>query len=315
MHIIVVSDRLATAKSLTITKRHLVAALSLLVLSVLLMSGGFSYLTLRHAAESRWPFLEQMLSNLRAAENERTQHFVRDNVNAMATKVGEMQAQLLQLDHLGERLSAIAGLKSSELKNAGVPPNPETGGRGGPLVVPAVPNSAAELGAEVDRLIEAVEARTDVLSLVEAALIEQKALKSRMPAVLPVDALWNASAYGWREDPFTRQRAMHEGVDFHADPGTDIVAAAGGVVVAADRHPDYGLMVEIDHGNDYVTRYAHASKIAVKAGQVVRAGDKVAEVGSTGRSTGPHLHFEVRYKGAPQNPSRFLREAQKLARR
>jgi murein DD-endopeptidase MepM/ murein hydrolase activator NlpD len=311
VHIIVVSDRLATAKSLTITTRHLVAGVILLAFSILLMAGGFSYVTLRHAAELRLPFFENTLSALRAEENERTQNFVRSNVTAIATKVGEMQAQLLQLDQLGDRLSAMVGLKAADLPRT----SPERGGRGGPLVVPAVPDTATALGVEVDRLIEAVEARTDLLSIVEASLIEQKALKNRMPTVLPVDALWNASAYGWRADPFTGSRAMHEGVDFHADTGAEIVAAAGGVVVAAERHPAYGLMVEIDHGNDYLTRYAHASRLAVTPGQVVMPGEKIAEVGSTGRSTGPHLHFEVRYKGAAQNPARFLRAAQRLARR
>lgn len=103
---------------------------------------------------------------------------------------------------------------------------------------------------------------------------------------------------------------MHEGIDFSAPPGTPIRAAAAGIVVAAERHPFYGNMVEIDHGNDLVTRYAHASKLLVKEGALVKRGQKVAEVGSTGRSTGPHLHFEVRFKGAAQNPNRFLQNAQ-----
>ena len=114
---------------------------------------------------------------------------------------------------------------------------------------------------------------------------------------------------------------MHEGIDFIADSGTPIVAAAAGIVVAAERHPQYGNLVEIDHGNDLVTRYAHASRVLVKEGALVKRGQKIAEVGSTGRSTGPHLHFEVRFKGAAQNPSRFLQNArqqkptQTLARR
>jgi murein DD-endopeptidase MepM/ murein hydrolase activator NlpD len=101
---------------------------------------------------------------------------------------------------------------------------------------------------------------------------------------------------------------MHEGVDFMVNAGTPILASAGGVVAYADLHPQYGNMVEIDHGNDIVTRYAHASRLLVKVGHVVRRGEKVAEVGSTGRSTGNHLHFEVRYKGIAQNPVRFLKK-------
>jgi murein DD-endopeptidase MepM/ murein hydrolase activator NlpD len=102
---------------------------------------------------------------------------------------------------------------------------------------------------------------------------------------------------------------MHEGVDYMVAAGTPITASAGGVVAYSDKHPQYGNMVEIDHGNDIITRYAHASRLMVKVGQVVRRGDKIAEVGSTGRSTGSHLHFEVRYKGIAQNPVRFLRKA------
>ena len=107
---------------------------------------------------------------------------------------------------------------------------------------------------------------------------------------------------------------MHEGVDFVATPGTGIRAAAAGVVISAERHPQYGNMVEIDHGKDLTTRYAHASKLLVKPGQLVKRGQKIAEVGTTGRSTGPHLHFEVRIRGLAQNPDRFLRMAQATQR-
>ena len=152
-------------------------------------------------------------------------------------------------------------------------------------------------------------------------MIDERVRKNQLPTALPVEAHWNASGYGWRIDPITGAQAMHEGIDFIADSGTPIVAAAAGIVIAAERHPAYGNLVEIDHGNDLVTRYAHASRILVKEGALVKRGQKIAEVGSTGRSTGPHLHFEVRFKGAPQNPGRFLQNArqqkqtQTLARR
>ena len=127
-----------------------------------------------------------------------------------------------------------------------------------------------------------------------------------MPTMLPVKAPYNASGFGRRIDPFTGQWAMHEGIDFLAEPGSPVAAAAGGVVVFAGFHPQYGYMVDIDHGNDLVTRYAHCSKLLVKEGDVVARGRKIAEVGSTGRSTGPHLHFEVRFRGTAQNPTKFL---------
>ena len=127
-----------------------------------------------------------------------------------------------------------------------------------------------------------------------------------MPTAAPVAMGWNESNFGWRIDPFTGQNAMHEGTDFMVDSGTPIHAAAGGVVVVAQFHPQYGNMIDIDHGNGFTTRYAHASKLLVKVGDVVQRGAVIALSGSTGRSTGPHVHFEVRYKGVAQNPNRFL---------
>ena len=133
----------------------------------------------------------------------------------------------------------------------------------------------------------------------------------RLPTVLPVHAEFNVSGFGLRIDPITGQQAQHEGIDFIAQPGTPIVSAAGGVVLAAEWHHSFGNMIEIDHGGDIVTRYAHASALHVKAGEVVKRGQKIAGVGTTGRSTGPHLHFEVRFKGIAQNPARFLLAAVK----
>ena len=292
---------MATAKSLTITPRLVMLAGVLLVAAILTVSAGFSYLTLRHAAELRLPFMQNVVLAVQQQEMKRTQEFVRDNVSAIATKVGQMQAQILHLDSLGERLSALAGIKPGEA------PSPGNAGQGGPLVQPVL--TAEQLGQEVDRLLAVVENKTDLLTAVESTLIEQRAVRNRLPTALPVDAEWNASAYGWRLDPFTGERAMHEGVDFVAEVGTPIVAAAAGVVTVAEVHPTYGKMIEIDHGNDYTTRYAHASKILVKPGQMVKRGQRLAEIGNTGRSTGPHLHFEVRYQGAAQNPARFLAPA------
>ena len=125
--------------------------------------------------------------------------------------------------------------------------------------------------------------------------------------MLPVQGGWYSSNYGWRIDPFNGQRAFHDGIDVIAEQGTPVHAAAGGVVVYSDFHPQYGNMIEIDHGNDLITRYAHASQRLVKVGDLVLRGGKIAEVGRTGRATGTHLHFEVRQRGAPVNPAQFVR--------
>ena len=150
----------------------------------------------------------------------------------------------------------------------------------------------------------------DLMTVMESRLFDQKIKRMMVPTQQPVVSGNLGSVFGWRIDPFTGRSALHTGLDFPSAPGTPILAAAGGVVVTQEYHGEYGNMVEIDHGKDLTTRYAHASKILVKAGQMVKRGQRIAEVGSTGRSTGPHLHFEVRIRGLAQNPDRFLRMAQ-----
>jgi murein DD-endopeptidase MepM/ murein hydrolase activator NlpD len=304
VHIILVSNRLATAKTLTLTWRHIFVGGGLLVAAVIVLSSIFSYLTVRHAAELRLPYLQDLVRVMSADDAQKSRDYVRENLNAMAVKLGQMQAQLLRLDSLGERLANVSGIKLQEARGAA----PAQDGRGGPLVDPSN-LSANELQQALETLSRQLEARTDTLTLLEAQLFEERVRKASLPTTLPVDGTWNASAYGWRLDPFTGQRAMHEGVDFPAEVGTPIVAAAAGVVIAAERHPEYGHMIDIDHGNDLITRYAHASKLLVQVGALVKRGQQIAAVGNTGRSTGPHLHFEVRIKGAAQNPNRFLQMA------
>jgi len=309
MHIILVSNRLATARSITLSWRHLILATGALFGSVIVLSSIVSYFTVRHAAEVRLPFVQEMLRSAHAEDSQKSDSFMRGNLNAMAVKLGEMQAKLMRLDTIGERLAGLAGFKPQEIKAM----EGKLDGRGGPLVS-ASSMTPDELQRAVDSLAEQVEAKSDVLSLIESQLLEDRIKKNLLPTSLPIEANWNASAYGWRVDPFTGARAMHEGVDFVAAPGTVIRAVAAGVVVSAERHPQYGNLIEVDHGKDLTTRYAHASKLWVRTGQLVRRGQKIAEVGSTGRSTGPHLHFEVRVRGLPQNPDRFLRLAQNSPR-
>ncbi len=133
-----------------------------------------------------------------------------------------------------------------------------------------------------------------------------------IPTQHPVAFGGAGSGFGWRIDPFTGRSALHTGIDYQSQTGTAILAAAGGVVVTQEFRPDYGNMVEIDHGKDLVTRYAHASKIMVKKGDLIKRGQKIGEVGSTGRSTGPHLHFEVLVRGVPQDPQKFMNAGRSL---
>jgi murein DD-endopeptidase MepM/ murein hydrolase activator NlpD len=307
LHIILVSNRLSTARTIVLTPLRVLGMLLLLSLALMSLSSLFSYLTVKYAAEIRHPMLQTLIRAVTLQENQRQEAYVKENLKVMATKLGEMQAQLTRLDSLGDRLASQTGIKTPDNK-AGQ----SKAGQGGPLVLPSDLTSE-ELQRAVDALAQQVENRTDTLSLIESDIFEQRIRKNFLPTTLPINMQWNASAFGWRVDPFTGLRAMHEGVDFPSPVGTPIMAAASGIVLSAEWHPEYGNLIEIDHGNEMTTRYAHASKLLVKAGEVVKRGQRIAEVGSTGRSTGPHLHFEVRFHGIAQNPNRFLEAAQASA--
>ena len=306
MQIIVIPGRLAKARSLTWSVHHL--AISLILVGTLLIASalGLYWLTLRLGPDLKFPFLMPFVEAVQKSESERSRAFVQQNLNAMAVKIGEMQAQLTRLDALGERLSTIAGFKPHEFRFSQAP------GLGGAqaTLLPPQDLTLTEFQEKLATLSRDVENRTDMLGILDAQMFEQAVQKKLLPTIMPVDAPFNASGFGYRIDPFTGQQALHEGVDFIADVGTPVVSAAGGVVAYAGQHPQYGLMVEIDHGNDLATRYAHLSRVMVKDGDIVHRGRRIAATGNSGRSTGPHLHFEVRFRGAAQNPARFLHAGQ-----
>ena len=302
MDIILVSARLSKARTITIGPAQL-ALLALAAAGTLIaLTTALNYTLLRYAVDLRGAFVHGVPAPARAEEAARTDAYLRDNLNAMAVRLGQMQAQLLRLDTLGERLARLAGFRPQELMFG------QTPGQGGAASsIPSKDLSLGDLSGQLELLTRAVEDLGDKLGVLESLLTAERARRKLIPTVLPVRAGWHSSNYGWRIDPFSGQRAFHEGIDFLADLGTPIHAAAGGVVVYADAHPHYGNMVEIDHGNDLVSRDAHASKLLVKVGDVVLSGARIAQVGRTGRATGTHLHFEVRHRGVPQNPTQFLR--------
>jgi murein DD-endopeptidase MepM/ murein hydrolase activator NlpD len=290
LQIILISDRLARTRSVSLSKRHVVAGLVLACGLVVCATAGLYWLTLRYAAEIRVPALQRLVVSAQHAESERSRAFVQQNLNAMAVKLGEMQAQLTRLDAVGERLSSFAGIRDIRFSEA-----PGLGGAS-PTLMPPQDLSLGDFSDKLFALGRQVENRNDLLGVLEAQLFEQAVKKKLLPTITPVNAPYNASGFGRRIDPFSGQWAMHEGIDFLADPGTPVVAAAGGVVTFAGFHPQYGYMIDIDHGNDLSTRYAHLSKLFVKEGDMVTRARRIALSGNTGRSTGPHLHFEVRFR-------------------
>ena len=301
MDIILVSQRLAKARTVTVSLPQL-ALFSLAALGIVVaVTTVLNLALLRYAADLKVPYLSRLVGAVQPGPSAHHAD-LRENLNAMAVRLGQMQAQLLRLDTLGERLAKLAGFRHQELMFG------QTPGQGGaPSSLPTQDLSFGDLTRQLDALTRQVDDRGDKLGVLESLYTTDSARKKLLPTILPVHAGWHSSNYGWRIDPFNGQRAFHEGIDFIAEHGTPIVAAAGGVVVYSDFHPQYGNMVEIDHGNELVSRYAHASKRLVKAGDVVLSGARIAEVGRSGRSTGTHLHFEVRHRGVPQNPAQFLR--------
>lgn len=236
------------------------------------------------------------------------------NLDAYAIQLGEMQARMMRLDAQSERLAKLAEGKSTnkaiDKKKTEVDKPADSklqkSNRGGPLVLDA-PLSEAQLQKRIAELVAQIEFKADYLSDVEANLLQKSVLKDTLPNRSPVTVAFNSSSFGWRIDPFNGHSAFHEGLDFTAVIGTPIYAAAGGIVSAAEQTPDYGKIVKIDHGLGLETRYAHASAILVKVGDRIEKGQKIAEVGSTGRSTGPHLHYEIRLDGNPLDPRKYLK--------
>lgn len=303
MNIILVSNRLAKTRSVTLGMRHIMLLMFLLCVLMMGAALALQYALVRFAPEGLSDGIRTLLSEVRNDEQQKQQFYLRSSLDAMAVRVGQMQAQVQRLDALGARLAKLTGMKPDEFQFSKPP------AQGGPLVVfPDREMSENGLTQQLDRLSHVVNDRNDKLLALETILLQNQLSRKLLPSIPPVHTGYFSSNFGWRIDPFTGTPAMHEGVDFVADSGTPIYASAGGVVDYASMHPQYGNMVEIDHGNDIITRYAHASKLLVKVGQVVRRGEKIAEVGSTGRSTGNHLHFEVRYQGVAQNPVRFLQK-------
>jgi len=301
MQIILLHSRLS-ARPITLTNRHLFLMVFLFVGAVVLMSSLLYYLTFRHATDLNIPLVRNVLASATQDDASKKDKYVKENLAAMAMKLGEMQAQLMRLDALGERVQGLAGVKPQEFNFRELP------GRGG-----AEPSSMKDKQLsmqEFQQLLEAtaknVEHRADYMNVVETTLMGQKIKSKLLPTIQPVNVSYNASGFGWRLDPFSGRHAFHEGIDFAAATGTPIAAAAGGVVIAAEYHHQFGNMIEIDHGNDIVTRYAHCSRLSVKVGDIVKRGQHVGDIGSTGRSTGSHLHFEVLVKGIQQDPHKFL---------
>ena len=287
--------------------RALVASLSaLIVLPAAFMFAGY-YLGLAHMRANPDDIAAVLQAELDAqrVEVEEAKRVAEENMNALALRLGQMQAHVMRLDALGQRLTKIANLDNGEFDFENAP------GQGGPLggSISSQTLDVPDFLKTLDELSAQLDDREQQLELVEEMLMTRSLQAEVMPAGRPVTSGWLSSYFGKRTDPFTGHRAHHAGVDFAGKEGSEVVAVAAGVVTWSGKRYGYGNMVEINHGNGYATRYGHNKENLVKVGETVKKGQVVAKMGSTGRSTGPHVHFEVLYNDKAVNPSKYLRAA------
>ena len=242
----------------------------------------------------------QASNDAQRAQLDNTRREAQREINALAARLGELQAETNRLNALGERLTRIGQLGDGEFdfnKPVGV------GGEG-----PVRDMAAGDLRGGMDKLGAQLVSSGKQLSVLESLLFNRELDRSATPSRMPILNTYITSGYGGRADPFGGGRGFHKGIDFHASKGDPVLAVADGVVSFSGQRSGYGNVVEVDHGNGYVTRYAHNSRLIVQVGDLVRSGQQIAKAGSTGRSTGAHVHFEVWQDGRVLNPRKFLGE-------
>ena len=308
MQIILFTKAGASARVLEFSRRWpLFAGLML----GLLIASGIFHAGQIHGRRAVEPDLAAIAAQTRALEEAREREVadvrreVEDHLGLLSLRVGELQAQAVRLDALGERLTGIAELDPAEFDFGGSP------ARGGPVSDQGEATGMAppDLKLAIDELFTMLDDREQKLTVLEEFMLDRSLARQMMPSGRPVRDGWLSSGYGRRNDPFTGKREHHDGVDFAGRAGSEIVAVAKGVVTVSGKKSGYGYLIEIDHGNGYVTRYGHNKKNLVRSGDLVEKGQVIAQMGNSGRSTGPHVHFEIVFEGKTVNPMRFIRAA------
>jgi len=228
---------------------------------------------------------------------DQTRFNARADIDALAARLGEIQAHAMRLNALGQKLVSIAKLDRGEFNFE------QTPGLGGPDE-PGL--QEMDFGSEIDSVIAELEDREQQLNVLENILMSSHMEVEVFPAGRPIKRGWISSYYGTRTNPFSGKLQFHKGMDFAAKSGSDVLAVAGGVVTWSSKRYGYGNLVEINHGNGYITRYGHNKTNLVTVGDTVKKGQVISKMGSTGRSTGPHVHFEVIKNGRQINPQKFV---------
>lgn len=249
------------------------------------------------------------LAPAQAAASAANPYAATDQLKAMTARLAEMQAQLMRLDALGEHLAESANLNPAEFQSDTRKKPP----MGGPLTddISVLSDGGAGLQLRLQELSEQIAMKEAQLQTLDSLMSGDRSLPKSYLAHMPVRSGYMSSNYGYRADPFTGRAAFHGGIDFAGPEGTHVFAVAPGIVTFAGAKTGYGNLVEVSHGDGVTTRYAHASRVAVKVGDLVEKDQLVAYMGSTGRSTGPHLHYEVLRNGKQVNPATYIAQARR----
>ena len=300
MNIILVSDSLAKSRSVALSQTQvLLIAFGILFAGFMLATGTY-FATMRFAADTSNPYFRSLVASLHRDDVARTEALTKQNLDALAAKVGELQARILRLDAFGERLAKAAGIKRDEFHFDEKP------GQGGPELQLGHDLTVPEFQKMLDDMSHVVDDRSEKLGVLDSFFMDDRLARKTVPTTMPISGGYYSSNFGYRIDPINGHSEFHTGVDIVAPIGTKVMAAAGGVVSYSGTMPEYGNVIDVDHDNGLTSRYAHLSKRIARVGDVVMKGQLIGLVGNTGRTTGPHLHFEVREKGIPLNPGKFL---------
>ncbi|MCL7944452.1 M23 family metallopeptidase [Marinobacter sp. ATCH36] len=309
MNIILVGKRHGKSRSVSINA-PVAAGLAFLVIALLALAGWSGYQVAIGQVEATEPEESELVAEWRSKLTEQKEELaqleqnVMQQVDALTLRLGEMQGRLLRLDALGQRFveSGLVASDEFDFDQPAAVGGPEDSLDGDSYTAP-------ELTAMIDQLAKRIEDREQQLRMLDMVTSRQKLEDELFVQGRPITWGWLSSKYGYRSDPFTGKRTWHAGVDLAGKEGSDIISVAGGVVTYADERYGYGNLVEVDHGDGLLTRYAHAKTIKVNVGDVVQKGQVLALMGSTGRSTGPHVHFEVIRNGKSENPETYIKRA------
>lgn len=304
MNILLVSGKIGWSKTVSVGHSVAVTMMVFLLGVVPLVSGYLGYRIAQPDPALQSAMLSNAWSSEMAVQREEINEaklVAEENLNALTLRLGQMQAHVIRLDALGQRLTQMAGLDSGEFDFSQVP------AQGGPvdsssLSAIQVPDFVVQL----ETLASQVNDREQQLDLLESMLRNRYLSAEVLPAGRPITKGWLSSKFGMRTDPFTGKQELHKGVDFAGKMDSDVIAVASGVVTWSDKRYGYGNMIEINHGKGFVTRYGHNKELLVKIGDTIKKGQSIALMGSTGRSTGPHVHFEVWRDGRTVDPMRYI---------